>query len=46
MYPKIDANDTYHYRGKVLSGSEIVKNGIEIKLNGNYSAVFAEIEKC
>lgn len=46
VYPKIDANDTYHYRGKVLSGSEIVKNGIEIKLNGNYSAVFAELEKC
>lgn len=44
VYPHINNNTYYIMKNDVMHANEISENGIEIKLNGNYSMSMAELE--
>lgn len=45
VYPKLDENSKYLLEDTVIEGVDVAKNGIEIKLEGNYRAACIELRK-
>ena len=45
VYPYLDKSASYKFGEKIVSGSEIAEHGIDLPINGNYRASFAELGK-